>query len=72
VKIGLDEKYTKGYRIAGALQALDTMAKSCECQPCDRTTAALLDAIKALTHKAVVSAWEYADLACTDLKESKS
>jgi hypothetical protein len=52
----------KHYRIVGMLQALESSAKSVYCMPCDKTTAALLDAARQIINKACTSAWEYAEL----------
>jgi hypothetical protein len=51
----------KHYRIVGKLQAVEDAAAHAESMPCDKTTHALLQAARDLLHKAVTSAWEYAD-----------
>lgn len=51
----------KHYRFVGSLQALEVLAKQISCMPSDAATAAMLDAIRHLAQRAVVSAWEYAD-----------
>jgi hypothetical protein len=55
------ETRDKHYRIVGSLEALDRLAAQSNSMPSDTTTAALLDAIRGLTNKAVLSAWNYAE-----------
>lgn len=55
------ETQDKHYRIVGSLEALDRLARQTNAMPSDPTTAALLDAIRGLTNKAVTSAWTYAE-----------
>lgn len=58
----------KHYRIVGKLQALEDAAVHAECMPCDKTTHAILAAVRGLLQNAVTSAWEYADTATTQGK----
>lgn len=51
----------KMQQTVGHLNALDAMAKGVGCMPGDHATATLIDAIRSLTNKAVLSAWRYAD-----------
>jgi hypothetical protein len=51
----------KMQQTVGHLNALDAMAKGVSCMQGDRATSILLDAIRGLTNKAVLSAWAYAD-----------
>lgn len=55
------ETRDKHYRIVGMLEALERAATNAHCMPSDGTTAALLDAIRGLTNKATLSAWNYAE-----------
>lgn len=56
-----NETHTRAVRYIGALESLDVAAKACGHMPNDRMTASLLDDIRRLTNKAVLSAWEYSD-----------
>jgi hypothetical protein len=51
----------KMYMAVGKIEALNAIALQTYGMPSDSTTAALIDAIRALTNKAVLSAWRYAD-----------
>jgi enoyl-[acyl-carrier-protein] reductase (NADH) len=51
----------KMQQIVGSIGALDRVAHTATCMPNDQATATILDAIRALTNKAVLSAWRYAD-----------
>lgn len=55
------ETRDKLYRIVGSLEALNRLASQTNAMPSDPSTAALLDAIRGLTNKAVTSAWNYAE-----------
>lgn len=51
----------KMYRMVGQLEGLDAAAKSAYCMPGDSATVAMIDAIRALTNRVVLSAWSYAN-----------
>lgn len=50
------------YRIVGGLEALERAAIRTDCMPGDKGTQALLETARVALNKAVVSAWEYAEL----------
>jgi hypothetical protein len=51
----------KHYRIVGGLEAVELAVRQAQCMPSDRGTRALLETAQVALHKAVTSAWEYAE-----------
>jgi hypothetical protein len=51
----------KMYIAVGQFEALNSLAVRTHGMPNDASTATLIDAIRAMTNKAVLSAWEYAE-----------